>query len=237
MEKRVTTDKLASRPSEKIVEKQSPRLAYALGVTLVLVSEFALRDVLLSGRAGDQAIGISLSAEWLVLLVLLAFWLPRIEHEGRASIGVGTFRWRYIWMGILVYLAIMVALSGSYYALGAFGLEGIRSLQPRIRQISYPVLFGLFLTGTFLEEVFYRGYLIERVKRLTGKIWIAGLVSWAAFTLVHLGFFGLGPTIDVGIMSGVLVIVYIRTGSIWPCILVHGINDVFGFLLAPLLFS
>ncbi|PUA33820.1 MAG: hypothetical protein B9J98_02470 [Candidatus Terraquivivens tikiterensis] len=30
---------------------------------------------------------------------------------------------------------------------------------------------------------------------------MAGLASWIAFTFVHLKFFGLGPTLDVGILS------------------------------------
>jgi membrane protease YdiL (CAAX protease family) len=32
-------------------------------------------------------------------------------------------------------------------------------------------LFGLFLTGTFFEEVFYRGYLTERMTVLTKHRW------------------------------------------------------------------
>ena len=35
-------------------------------------------------------------------------------------------------------------------------------------RLSFPMhvvglLFGLFLTGTFVEEIFYRGYIIERM--------------------------------------------------------------------------
>jgi membrane protease YdiL (CAAX protease family) len=104
-----------------------------------------------------------------------------------------------------------------------------------IKGYSFPVLFSLFLTGTFLEEIFYRGYLIERVTTLTEKSWLAGITSWVAFTLVHLKFFGLGPTLEVGVLSAGLVIVYLRERSIWPCIVVHGINSAFSFIIAPLL--
>jgi membrane protease YdiL (CAAX protease family) len=70
-----------------------------------------------------------------------------------------------------------------------------------IQEHGFPVLFGLFLTGAFLEEIFYRGYIIERLTMLTGKNWLAGLVSWITFTFVHIKFFGLGPTLDVGVLS------------------------------------
>ena len=104
-----------------------------------------------------------------------------------------------------------------------------------IQEHGFPVLFGLFLTGAFLEEIFYRGYIIERLTMLTGKNWLAGLVSWITFTFVHIKFFGLGPTLDVGVLSAGLVILYLKERSIWPCIVVHGINDAFAFLIAPLI--
>ena len=100
---------------------------------------------------------------------------------------------------------------------------------------SMPVLLGLLITGTFLEEVLYRGYLIERLTSLTGKRWLAACVSWVSFTLVHLRFFGLGPTLDLGVIAAALVILYVRERSIWPGIVLHGINDFFALILIPLL--
>jgi len=126
-------------------------------------------------------------------------------------------------------------LSG--FALQSVGLKPIRSLQPMIKEYHPLTLIGLFLTGTFLEEVFYRGYLIERLISLTRKRWLAAIISWLAFTLVHLKFFGLGPTIDISILSAAFVLLYLKERSIWPCVVLHGINDVFGFLIFPLLIT
>jgi membrane protease YdiL (CAAX protease family) len=88
--------------------------------------------------------------------------------------------------------------------------------------------------GTFVEEIFYRGYLIERVTELTGRRWVAGIISWLTFTLVHIRFFGLWPTLEVAVIAVVLVLLYTKTKSIWPAIILHGINDAFGFLIGPL---
>jgi len=123
---------------------------------------------------------------------------------------------------------------GTYFALTAVGLEGLRSLQPMIKEYSPLILLSLFLTGTFLEEIFYRGYLIERLTSLIGKSWLAGITSWTAFTFVHLTFFGLGPTLDVSVLSAGLVILYLKERSVWPCIVVHGINDALSFLITSL---
>jgi len=138
-------------------------------------------------------------------------------------------------MSLLTYFILLIVWIVNSFALEAIGLKGLVSLQPMIREYSFLIRFILFFTGTFLEEVFYRGYAIERLIALTGKKWFAGLASWAAFTLVHLRFFGLGPTLDVGVLSAGLVILYLKERSIWPCIVVHGINGAYGFLIGPFL--
>jgi membrane protease YdiL (CAAX protease family) len=210
-------------------------LVYVAGVVIVFSIEFILRDVLLPKQPSDIHIGITVMGEWLVLSVLLFFWVPVIEGDRLGAIGFGKFKWRYLWMGLLSYLVLMVIWTGSDPVLKAIGLEGLRSLQPVLTGYDFPVLFSLFLTGTFLEEIFYRGYLIERLIAVTGKSWLAGLISWSAFTFVHLQFLGLGPTLDMGFISAALVILYLRERSIWPCVVLHGINNAFAYILVPLL--
>lgn len=196
-----------------------------------------MRDVFLPQNARETHIGLAVLVEWLILLTLLAFWIPRIESNTLESIGLGNFKWRYLWMGILTFFVLLIVWIPTGFALKAIGLEGLRSLQPMIRGYSFPVLFSLFLTGTFLEEIFYRGYTIERLISLIGKSWLAGVVSWVAFTFVHMKFFGLGPTLDVGVLSAGLVMIYLKERSIWPCIVVHGINGLFGWIIVPLVMS
>jgi len=223
-----------SRSEERAAGKTSKKWFYLIGLVVIFGIDFILRDVLLPERPSDAYIGMAVTVEWLVLLVLLAFWIPRVEGDKLRSIGFGNLKWKHLWMGVLTYFVLLVAWIGSYFALKAIGLEGLRSLQPMIRGHGFPVLFSLFLTGTFLEEILYRGYLIERSTSLTGRSWLAGLISWTAFTFVHLKFFGLGPTLDVGVLSAGLVALYLKERSIWPCIVVHGINGAFSFLIAPL---
>ena len=224
-----------SQNEGRLTNKLPHKWLYVIGLAIILTSEFVVRDIFLPEHATDTHVGIAILVEWLILLLLLAFWIPRIEGNKLGSIGFGKFKWRYLGMGILTYLILMAAWTGSGFALKAVGLEGLRSLQPMLKEYSLPILLGLFFTGTFLEEIFYRGYIIERLISLTGKRWAAGLISWAAFTFVHLKFFGLGPTLDVGIFSAAVVILYLRERSVWPCIVVHGINSAFAYFIGPLL--
>ncbi len=207
---------------------------YIAGITLLLAFEFALRDLFLPPQPSDLHIGIALIAEWLLLAALVLIWIPRVEGKRLDSVGMGHRRWRYLWLGALVYLIVLAAMMLSGFVLESVGLSSIRSLQPVIKGYGLATLLGLLVTGTFLEEVFYRGYLMERLILLTGKVWVAAVSSWLAFTFVHLRFFGLGPTLDIGVLSAALVLLYVKERSIWPCVVVHGINNILAYIIFPL---
>jgi membrane protease YdiL (CAAX protease family) len=215
--------------------KLSEKWIYAVGLVIVFGVEFLLRDFLLPENANGISIDSALVGEWVVLSFLVLFWIPKVEKKNLASIGLGKFKRRHLWLGVLVYLLVLVASSISGFVLQSAGLPSLPSLQPMIKGYNFATLFSLFLTGTFLEEVFYRGYLIERVAILTGHRSVAAFVSWLLFTLVHLKFFGLGPTLDTSVISAALVLLYMKEKSLYPCIVVHGINDALAFLVFPLL--
>jgi uncharacterized protein len=208
-----------------------------IGILIVLGSEFLIRNILLPESANELHIRVALLIEWLILFFLLIVWIPIVEQKTLQSIGFGKFRLRHLWLGILTYIIVTVAMIISGVLLEMNGLQPIRSLQTILQTYSFPTLFGLFLTGTILEEIFYRGYLIGRLEVLLGQRWLAGLVSWLAFTLVHLKFFGLGPTIDLSVLSAALVLLYLKGKSIWPCIVMHGINNALSYLIFPLWMS
>ena len=213
----------------------SEKWTFAVGLIIVFGVEFVLRDFLLPANASNISIGLALMGEWVTLSFLVFLWVPKVEKKNMESIGLGKFKRRHLGWGVLVYILVLVASFISSLVLESAGLPSLRSLQPMIKGYGFATLFGLFLTGTFLEEVFYRGYLIERMTILTRHRWVAAFVSWLLFTLVHLKFFGLGPTIDTSVISAALILLYLKEKSIWPCIVLHGINDALAFLIFPLL--
>lgn len=231
-EKTITQE---SSQNKKTETKPSSKWVYLVGLVIIFGVEFILRDFLLPENANDISIDLTLVGEWAALSFLVLFWIPKIEKKNIASIGLGKFKRKHLGWGVLAYILVLVASTISGFVLQSVGLPSLQSLQALIKGYGFVTLFGLFLTGTFLEEVFYRGYLIERMTILTRHRWIAAFVSWFLFILVHLKFFGLGPTIDTSVISAALVLLYMKEKSIWPCIVVHGMNDALAFLIFPLL--
>jgi membrane protease YdiL (CAAX protease family) len=208
--------------------------AAIIGFVIILISEYLLRDAFVSKGASGYQIGIAIAGEWVIALFLLFFWIPKIEHRKFDSIGFRIFRFKYVWISIVAYVIYILISLGVEPGLKSIGLQSLRDLSPTLNDYGFPLLFGLFLTGTFVEEIFYRGYIIERVTELTGRRWLAGIISWLTFSLVHIRFFGLGPTIEVAVFAAIVVILYTRTKNIWPAIITHGISDLIGFIIGPM---
>lgn len=102
---------------------------------------------------------------------------------------------------------------------------------------SLPMLFlGYaisFIGGGFREELFYRGYLLTRISRLsvfapTIQFYIALLIQAALFGLAH-WYQGPAGVVGTTIMGLGFTGVYLLTRNLWSAILFHAIFDVFGF--------
>lgn len=93
------------------------------------------------------------------------------------------------------------------------------------------------LTAGITEEVLFRGYPIERLAELTGELWVGAAVTFVTFTAVHIPFWGLGGAIQIGAWTLVVTVVYVRTRNLIACMLMHIANDLFAFVILPILFA
>jgi membrane protease YdiL (CAAX protease family) len=100
------------------------------------------------------------------------------------------------------------------------------------------LLGSLLLTWTeaaFIEEMFFRGYLFNRLTDLFGNhrlgIGLALLISSLVFSLAH-GYQGLTGILDTFLAGIFLGLLYLATRrNLWLPILTHGIIDTLAFLL------
>jgi uncharacterized protein len=91
---------------------------------------------------------------------------------------------------------------------------------------------SLAITAAVFEEIFYRGFTIERVAELTHLRWLAAGVSLAAFTYAHLGYWGWSHLIVAGFGGLVLTGLYLWRRDLVSNMVAHFLTDAIGFLLA-----
>lgn len=85
-----------------------------------------------------------------------------------------------------------------------------------------------------LEEIIYRGYVQTVLFQSLDNVFLAFLFTSLIFTSIHCLS---GPGFMLLIFLGTFLIsfVYWRTGSIYPCMLMHGLNTLMGEIIFPLL--
>ena len=93
-------------------------------------------------------------------------------------------------------------------------------------QFEYVLAFiSLVIVAPFAEEVLFRGYLFGKLQKYT-SVWLSILITSLLFAVVH---FQWNVGIDVFVLSIVLCLLRIVSGSLWPAILLHMVKNGVAF--------
>lgn len=87
------------------------------------------------------------------------------------------------------------------------------------------LLFNLFMVAVIPaigEEFMFRGVLLRIFHRWSGNQHLAVWITAIIFSAIHMQFFGFFPRMILGAVFGYLVMF---TGSLWPAILAHFVNN------------
>lgn len=176
------------------------------------------------------ALGNALFVPLTALLVLAWAW-----RSGTPWREIGFSRPRSWVMTILAGIAFGVAFKLAMKAL-VMPLLGAPPVNPAFHYLAgntaaLPGALYLIVVGAgFGEEVFFRGFLFERLGRLLGPSWPAQaaivLVTSLWFGLDHLpvqGLAGMEQALIVGLVFGT---VYAMTGRLWLLIVAHAAFDL-----------
>ena len=113
-------------------------------------------------------------------------------------------------------------------------LEDFRTLTGNLKMTLLFIALSWTLAA-FGEELFWRGYLLNRVAGVVGRTpiaWFASLlIVSSTFGLAH-GYQGLTGWIEEGIAGAALGLMYLRTGkNLWVPIIAHGLGDTIDMIL------
>lgn len=206
----------------------------------VLVGTKLIFDQIVWKYAGPISLAITLG--------LLAIITAR-RGESWSAFGLRRLKRWWSWplvlpQGLLCMVGILAAGAGTAFAGDALGLwsiaEGEAGVEARFGDIvgNLPVYLGwlalAWTSAAFGEEIFFRGYVIDRLTRiLPSAKWasiLAVVISALGFGLVHMYYQGLRGLIATGLIGLALGLLYLGyKRNIWPLILAHGAVDTLSF--------
>lgn len=174
------------------------------------------------------------AAREVLILALSGFLLWIVTKRERLPLSSVGFRAGQLGrsLGWGIGLAV-VAFAGVLACLAAFSVLGIPFGEGGSISRSLPVTFLTIARAGFSEELFYRGYAIERIEALTRSKWLAALVSLLAFGLFH---FWLGVTgvIVALVLGAIITAFYLWKRDLVAAIFAHFLVDFVPNVLLPL---
>lgn len=198
---------------------------FAVSYALVAVFLPRIEDEAVNGVAGLLVSGL------MGLLALAAAALIRVR--GLAAFGFRRARGRQLIVGAA--LGLVAFVLGSVAAMVYTLLSGdAENVQTSYQAGAAGGLFSLlltFLAGSIItpigEEAFFRGVVANVLLARYGA-WVGVVVSSAVFAVAH----GINPVMVVAFIVGVLTALLFRwSRSIWPGVLLHGVNNLTALLL------
>lgn len=114
------------------------------------------------------------------------------------------------------------------------------STSPGITQLAQTPIalrIAIVITAGITEEILFRGYPIERLTSMTGRVVLGAGIAYLVFVLLHIPFWGWGGTIQIGIWSLIVTALYVWRRDLPACMVMHLLNDAYAFILLPELFA
>jgi membrane protease YdiL (CAAX protease family) len=100
-----------------------------------------------------------------------------------------------------------------------------------VRQSDVALAFGavlVVLLAPLVEEFFFRGFFFRALRNWRG-FWPAALATGTVFGLIHWETSAVGVIVPLAVLGFGLCLLYERTGSLYPCIAVHAVNNSIAF--------
>ncbi len=172
----------------------------------------------------------TLGAIWLLL---------KLRGQSVAAIGLNRTNWGRVAIAVLIAVPGCLAagaLSNLFYIMASgFDVSGfVEERTEFFAQIPHISLLWALPFALFVgihEEVFFRGFLLSRLRTVCGSNVAAIILTSVVFGSLHFyqGLAGIFQTAAVGLVLAI-VTTYART--LWPAIIAHALFDTIGLTLA-----
>src|SRR5215469_5554986 len=167
---------------------------------------------------------------WGCVLATLLY-VTRVEQRPLSSIGFRVPGIKDVVVAILAGICILATLAAVYYLIfPALHWDENQQLAT-VSAVQYWLQVLIVVRAAVSEEIFFRGYAIERLSELSGSRSAAALLSCALFTFDHVGFWGWHHILIAGPAGILLTLLYLWRRNLWVNMGAHFIVDGAAFLL------
>ncbi len=172
---------------------------------------------------------ILLAAAGLILLILKG------ENRGLHSIGLHNKHWgKSVLFSLLIMTVCFLAALGCLLALNAMGISfGQGGEAQRYDHISLWAVSLMVLRAGVVEELFYRGYLMERLEEFSGRWLVYFLLPAVVFGLLHFRQ-GIGGILISFVLGLILAWFYWKKRDLKANIIAHFLVDFIPNVIIPL---
>jgi membrane protease YdiL (CAAX protease family) len=177
------------------------------------------------GIASTLVQDLALAAGVLVVVRIASGGVLRAGALGLRGARVGSSV-GYVVVGYVAFLAVSAAWTS---ALSIGDRENI-PVQLGTRDSALALIGSGLLVGAvapIAEELFFRGFLFGALRRYGFPL--AALVSGLAFGGAHVASAPVGYLLPLAVLGVILCAIYERTGSLYPCMALHCVNNSVAF--------
>lgn len=229
-----------------VIFMKASRTTLYIFVIMTLASGWV--GVLVDSMLSEQPEGDSLGMGVWLIFPLLTTILLRIFSDGWKDTGIKPYficNWKWYLLAIAVYPLATAICIGIAYSLKSIEITGHSSYT--FVFVALASLLGSMLKNIF-EEFAWRGYLTPKLIGQGWNDWLIYLISgiiWASWHIPYylvflpdtffsdisrIGMIGISTVLMI-CWSIMYVEIYRITKSVWPCILLHTVEDAFPTVL------
>jgi uncharacterized protein len=171
---------------------------------------------------------------WWIYAAAVSLWLTRVERLPVRSVGFRRSTWKTLAFAVLAAAALLAVMTFHYAVIvRVFHLDTAAALHQQQMILSLPfwVRVLIVLRAAVVEEILFRGYIIEKVRQITSSSALAVAISVVAFAAAHFAGWGLVQLIPVAGGALILALLYVWRRDLPSNMLAHFLTDGAGFLL------
>jgi len=172
---------------------------------------------------------------WVLLAIVVAiviFW----ERRTLASMWFRPLSWRsFAWGLLLAATTIYVVMPAITRGLRISGIPGFEAGMAKVLVLPVWLRVVAVVTAGIVEDTLFLGYGFTRLTILTGRKWLAGIITVALVSFLHLPHWGIGPVLGYFVAVGLAVAFFVWRRDLLANIVAHFTVDGMGLVIVPVL--